>query len=80
MSAFTVKESTIRMIKKDNPIFMIKDHFVVSPRAGFEINEKCPREFRMIIDECIRNDWLKPVAYMTEQEIVCACLRDNVLY
>jgi hypothetical protein len=41
-----------------------------APRAGFEINQSCPTEYKMIINECIRNGWLKPVANVTERELL----------
>jgi hypothetical protein len=42
----------------------------MTPRAGFEINAQCPREYKMIISECINNGWLKPVAHVTERELL----------
>jgi len=38
------------------------------PRAAFEINNQCPREYRLIIAECINNGWLNPVAHMRDIE------------
>jgi hypothetical protein len=49
---------------------MITDKFIMTPRAGFEINEKCPREYRQIIAACIDQGWLKPVANVTERELI----------
>lgn len=65
---FTVKQSQVRIIRSDDPGFIIQDTFVMTPRAGFEINLSCPREYRMIISECINNGWLKPIAHVTEKE------------
>jgi hypothetical protein len=39
-----------------------------APRAGFEISQGCPKEYKMIIAECINNGWIEPVAFITEQE------------
>lgn len=61
--------STIRTIKQDDPKFLIQDGLVVAPRAGFEINQKCPKEYKMIISECINNGWLKPVATIKDTEL-----------
>jgi hypothetical protein len=41
-----------------------------APRAGFEISQGCPKEYKMIINECIRNGWLTPVANVTERELI----------
>ena len=47
---------------------MLYDEIVSAPRAGFEINSECPREYKLIIAECINRGWLKPVANLTQQE------------
>ena len=56
----SIHESNIRTIRQGDPKFMLKDNIVICPRAGFEINEKCPREYKLIIAECINNGWIKP--------------------
>lgn len=58
----------IKMLKPGDNGFTIIDRFTLTPRAGFQINQKCPREYKLILSECIRNGWLTPVAYMTESE------------
>ena len=67
---FTTTKCQIRTLKHDDPNFYIQDQFVISPRAGFEINQQCPREYKLIISECIRNGWLKPIANITERELL----------
>jgi hypothetical protein len=66
----SVRQSNIRTIRQGDPKFTLIDGFVVCPRAGFEINEKCPREYKLIIAECINNGWIKPVAHVTERELL----------
>jgi hypothetical protein len=51
------------------------DGLRIVPRAGFEINEKCPREYQMIITECIDRGWIKPVAYMRDTEYTLELLK-----
>lgn len=70
----TTKKNPTKAIKKTDPGFYINDGITISPRAGFEISQGCPREFRLIIDECLRNGWLKPVAYMTDREMMISGL------
>ena len=72
-----VHKSQIRTIKQDDPRFQIQDLFTIATRAGFEISQGCPREYRMIISECINNGWLKPVAYMTERELLFSGLSND---
>ena len=45
------------------------------PRASFEVNHQCPREYRLIISECINNGWLKPVAHMRDTEYTMELLQ-----
>jgi hypothetical protein len=40
----------------------------MSPRASFEIDNSCPREYKLIISKCINNGWLKPVAHVKDHE------------
>jgi hypothetical protein len=62
--------SNIRAVKTSDSLFTIHDGFVIANRAGFEISSSCPYSYRQIIQECINNGWLKPVAFMHEREVV----------
>lgn len=44
-------------------------------RAGIEIDENCPREYRQIIAACIDKGWLSPVAYMRDTEYTMELLK-----
>lgn len=68
-------QSNIRTIRKGDPLFLIKDKFIVAPRAGFEIDTQCPKEYMMIIQQCIEFGWIKPVAYMTAEEQLIETLK-----
>lgn len=68
--------SRVVAIKQGDPTFLIKDGFTITPRAGFEINLHCPKEYRLIISECINNGWLKPVAFMYDYEKTMDLLKD----
>jgi hypothetical protein len=65
---YTVHSSRVRTIKNNDPLYFIHDQFVITPRAGIEIDSRCPGEHKWIIQQCIENGWLKPVAHVTEQE------------
>jgi hypothetical protein len=71
------RKSEIKIIRQDDPRFDISDGFVTSPRAGFEIAYGCPLEYKIVLQECINNGWLKPVAYMTEREMIFNGLGEN---
>jgi hypothetical protein len=67
---FTIPEKKIKKIHNKDPDFIIADGIAIAPRAGMEITKDCPKEYMLIIEKCIRNEWLKPVAYMKESEYV----------
>jgi len=70
-----ITQTKIRMIKQGDPQWMLNDGMVVAPRAGFEINQHCPKEYKMIISECINNGWLKPVAHVYGKTLTMDALR-----
>ena len=67
---YTLHKSQVRSIRPGDPRFHIKDQMVIAPRAGFEINANCPQEYQQIIAACIDRGWLKPVANVTERELL----------
>jgi hypothetical protein len=67
---FTIPEKTIKILRKDDPNFHIYNGIVMAPRAGFEISNDCPRSYKLMIIEAIKNGWLQPVAYMKESEFI----------
>jgi hypothetical protein len=74
---FTTHQNQIRTIKQSDPRFQIVDKFVTAPRAAFEISEKCPREYILILSECVNRGWIQPVAYMTERELLISGLSND---
>ena len=61
----------IKILKRGDRGFTIcTDGISISPRAGFQINSQCPREYKLVLQECISNGWIEPVAYVTESEFV----------
>lgn len=60
---------------KDRDFSFSPDGITVVPRAGLEINPQCPREYRLIIAECMQNGWLLPVAHMRDTEYTMELLR-----
>ena len=72
---FTTHQSNIRTIRQGDPKFMLTDKYVTCPRAGFEISEKCPTEYRQILMQCIDVGWIKPVAHIYGKELTMDALR-----
>jgi hypothetical protein len=46
------------------------DGIKVVPRAGIEISQRCPENYQHLIQECLHHGWLRPVAYMLEEEVM----------
>ena len=67
---FTTPDKINKTIRQDDPDFQIDNGFVMAPRAGFEISNDCPRQYKLMIMEAIKNGWLQPIAYMKESEFV----------
>lgn len=71
------RKSQVKTLKHDDPNFTIQDGLTLTPRAGFEINKNCPREYQQIIAACIDRGWLKPIAHITERELLFLGLSKN---
>lgn len=67
--SYTNNTSKIKTIRQTDRAFLIKDGIYVTPRAGFEIDQLCPEQYKKIIAECIDRGWLRPIAHLTEQEL-----------
>ena len=67
--SITTRQTSLRTIKKDDPKFMLVDGMVTVPRAGFEISQRCPNEYKLILLDCIKNGWLTPVATVKDNEL-----------
>lgn len=63
------KSSQLRTIRSTDKDFMLQDGLMVAPRAGFEIDINCPREYKLIIADCVERGWLRPVANVKDQEM-----------
>ena len=73
----TLRQSRFRTIKDSDPGFIMHDGVVMARRAGFEISQGCPREYKLIIADCIDRGWLKPVATVYDYEQTFDLLKEN---
>lgn len=69
-------QTKLQTIKQNDPRFILKDGLVIAQRAGFEISSSCPYSYRQVIQECINNGWLRPVATVYGKELTMDALRD----
>ncbi len=65
---FSVAKTKIKTIRPGDPDFTIVDGFMMADRAGFEISSSMPYEYKLIIYECLKNKWLKPIAHQPVHE------------
>jgi hypothetical protein len=71
----TSKTTNIRTIRQGDPKFTLTDDFVTCPRAGFEISNRCPENYKDLILECINHGWIKPVAHVYGKELTMDAMR-----
>jgi hypothetical protein len=74
--SFKIRQSRFRTLRSKDPNFNLTDGLLITPRAGFEISQGCPKEYKMIISECINNEWIKPVANVYDHELTFDLLKD----
>jgi hypothetical protein len=67
---YTIHRSQIRTLKPGDPNFVITDGLVQTNRAGIEISQRCPSNYASLIAECLNHGWIKPVAHVTERELI----------
>ena len=67
---YNIRHSQIRTLRPGDQHFQIVDGLTMTPRAGFEISNNCPAEYKSIFITAINAGWLKPVANLTERELI----------
>lgn len=66
---FTISAKKYKTYSQADPGFNFSpDNIMLVPRASFQLSDKCPREYKLIIAECIGRGWLKAVAHQPVQE------------
>jgi hypothetical protein len=63
-------KSKVTSIRAGDKQFMIQDGFATYPRAMLHVLPECPIEYSLIIQKCFSNGWIKPVAHVTERELI----------
>ena len=69
MLNISTRPNTIRTIRHKDSDWLIDNGIVVAPRAGFEINNSCPHEYRIVLQRCIDRGWITPVANVLERDL-----------
>ncbi len=71
----STRTSNIKTIRQGDAKFMLTDGLVTCPRAGFEISNNCPAEYKSIFITAINAGWIKPVAHVYGKELTMDALR-----
>ena len=71
-----VTQTGIKTIKPNDPNWNLISGFTVTPRAAFEISQRCPEDYKDLILECIKHGWLKPVAHLYDHELTFDLLKN----
>jgi hypothetical protein len=68
-------ESKIQTVKQGDPRWLLEDGLVIYPRAAIYIDENCPSRERSIIENCVRQGWIQPIAHVYGKELTWDALR-----
>jgi hypothetical protein len=71
----STRTRNIQTIRQGDSKFMLNDGIVMCPRAGFEINEKCPTAYRQMLMTALDLGWIRPVAHVYGKELTMDALR-----
>lgn len=64
-----VTQTCFRAVRPGDKKFIMQDGLMTISRAGFEVNPECPAEYKQVILTCIHYGWLKPIAYVKDNEL-----------
>ena len=67
---------TFKKIGPRDPLFRMSDGLMMCNRAGIEIGENCPTNFAQQMMYAIQAGWVKPIAYMHEEEYTWESLKE----
>jgi hypothetical protein len=57
-----------KLLRQTDPQFHIVDKFTITSRAAVEISKDCPDNYFQVLQTCMNRGWIKPVAYVTDDE------------
>jgi len=68
MMNISIPRESIRAIRPGDADWLLHSGLVVTPRAGIELDDDCPYEYKLVIAKCFTNGWIKPIAHVPEHE------------
>ena len=71
-----ISNNRYRALRQSDPDFTFSPNGItLVSRAAIEISHQCPGEHKWIIQQCIENGWIRPVAYMRDTEYTMELLQ-----
>ena len=67
---------TFKKIGPNDPLFKMSDGLMLCNRAGIEVDKTCPTNFSNQLIHAIQAGWIKPIAYMREEEYTWETLKE----
>jgi len=64
----TTTRSNVKTLRPGDPHFIITNGLSVAGRAGFELSNSCPKEYKSILLQAVNAGWIKPFACVTDEE------------
>jgi hypothetical protein len=73
---FKTSTNTYKTLKPKDPDFSFSpDGITLVPRASIAISQRCPENYKDLIQECVNHGWLQPVAHMRDVEYTMELLK-----
>ena len=73
---FKTSTNTYKTLKPKDPDFSFSpDGITLVPRASIAISQRCPENYKYLIQECVNHGWLLPVAHIRDVEYTMELLR-----
>ena len=73
---FKTSTNTFKTLKPKDPDFSFSpDGITLVPRASIAISQRCPENYKDLIQECVNHGWLQPVAHMRDVEYTMELLK-----
>jgi len=77
---FKTSKHTYKTLKQNDPNFSFSpDGITLVPRASIALSNRCPENYKDLIQECINRGWLRPVAHMRDEELTWELLKYETL-
>lgn len=67
---------TFKKVTAGDPLFRMSEGLMLCNRAGIEISANCPTYLGEQLRHAIQAGWVKPVAYLREEEYTWETLKE----